>query len=33
MERFFELIHQSPLSDEIDSHYALEKERIRDSNY
>lgn len=33
MERFFELIHQTPFSDEVDSHYVPEKERIRDPNY
>lgn len=33
MERFFELIHQTPFSDEVDNHYVAEKERIRDPNY
>ena len=33
MERFFELIHQTPFSDEVDSHYVPEKELIRDPNY
>ena len=33
MERFFELIHQTPFSDEVDSHYVPEKERIHDPNY
>lgn len=33
MERFFELIHQTPFSDEVDSYYLPKKELIRDPNY
>lgn len=33
MERFFELIHDTPFSDEVLSLYEPEKERIREPDY